>query len=100
MASTESYDWSEFDLSMYYLRPRSEVFRAWATTRGLESFFIGRAEHFAASGQARGPDEVVETGDEYRWTYLHDFQHSGRFLSVEIDHHRSHAAFSVRGASS
>lgn len=85
MSDGDIYDWSEFELSMYYLRPRPEVFRSWATSRGLESFFIARAEHTSAEGDARGRDEIVQAGDEYHWSYVHDFQHAGRYIAVEMD---------------
>ncbi len=85
MSGADNYDWSDFELSMYYLRPRSQVFGSWATGRGLESFFIARAEQYGAGGEVRGPDEIVQVGDEYHWSYVHDFQHSGRYLAVEID---------------
>ena len=60
-----------------------EVFRRFATASGLESFFIKAAQHTAPDGQARGPDEVVQTSDTYHWSYLHDFAHGGTFLEVE-----------------
>lgn len=85
MGGTDNYDWTEFELSMYYQRSRSEVFRSWATSRGLESFFIARAEHTSPDGEVRDPDEIVQAGDDYRWSYLHDFQHSGSYMAVEPD---------------
>lgn len=79
------YDWSRFHVHMYYLAPRSEVFRRFATAGGLESFFIGKAEHEAPDGAPREHDEIVQSGDRYHWTYLHDFSHGGTFLEVEPD---------------
>lgn len=77
------YDWSQFHVYMYYLAPLEDVFARFGTARGLESFFIHRAEHVAASGTPRGRDELVQTGDAYAWTYTHDFAHGGRFTEVE-----------------
>ena len=77
------YDWSQFNVHMYYLAPIEDVFRRFATASGLESFYIGKAEHRAPDGTVRGPDEVVQAGDTYHWTYLHDFAHGGSFLYVQ-----------------
>ena len=80
-----AYDWSQFNVCMYYRAPRAEVFRRFATAAGLESFFIGQAEHRAPDGTPRGRDAIVQLGDTYQWTYLHDFAHGGTFLAVEPD---------------
>jgi len=81
----DTYDWSQFHLRMYYLAPRADVFRRFATAAGLESFFIHSARHVAPDGTPRAPDEAVRTGDRYQWTYVHDFAHGGTFEHVEKD---------------
>ena len=82
----KSYDWSQFHVRMYYLAPLKEVFRRFSTAEGLESFFIHRATHTAEDGTHRAPDEQVQTGDHYEWTYVHDFAHGGTFERVEPGH--------------
>lgn len=79
----ESYDWSQFHVRMYYLAPLSEVFRYFSTASGLASFFIFDARHQSADGTPRAADEVVQSGDSYRWTYVHDFAHDGTYTRVE-----------------
>ena len=79
----EEYDWTQFHVRMYYLAPLEEVFRRFSTQAGLESFFIYHAEHSAADGNRRNADKAVQTGDQYDWTYVHDFQHGGEFEAVE-----------------
>lgn len=78
-----AYDWSEFHVHMYYRAPIEEVFRRFATAEGLESFYIGRAEHKAPDGTPRGRTEMVQSGDTYHWTYLHDFGHGGTIQAVD-----------------
>ncbi|NKB71220.1 MAG: hypothetical protein GKR89_29460 [Candidatus Latescibacteria bacterium] len=68
---------------MYYLAPLTDVFNRFATAEGLESFFIHKAVHTQANGVPRRPDEQVQTGDRYHWTYVHDFAHDGQFQRVE-----------------
>ena len=78
----DTYDWSQFHLRMYYLAPRADVFRRFATPAGLESFFIHEARHFGPDGTRRESNETIQTGDRYEWTYVHDFGHDGVFERV------------------
>ena len=79
----ETYDWSQFHVRMYYLAPMNDVFHYFSTAKGLEAFFIHQAVHTAKDGMLRQPDERVQAGDRYHWTYVHDFEHGGEFLRVE-----------------
>ncbi len=80
-----AYDWSQFHVRMYYLTSLAEVFRYFSTAAGLESFFIHKAVHTGADGTTRGGDDPVYSGDEYQWTYLHDFAHGGHYKRVETN---------------
>ena len=64
-----TYDWSQFHVRMYYLAPLEEVFRYFSTGAGLEEFFIKTALNTSQGGNARRPDEPVQTGDTYAWKY-------------------------------
>lgn len=85
-----TYDWSQFHVRMYYLAPLDVVYRYFSTAAGLEAFFIREARHTTAEGRLRGPEEPVATGDEYHWTYMHDFAHGGRFELVDPDRAWNH----------
>jgi uncharacterized protein YndB with AHSA1/START domain len=78
-----SYDWSQFHVRMYYLAPLAQVFHRFSTAEGLESFFIYKAVHTSRNGSIRQADEQVQTGDNYHWTYVHDYAHGGEFLLLE-----------------
>ncbi|MCA9921321.1 MAG: SRPBCC domain-containing protein [Anaerolineales bacterium] len=78
----QAYDWTQFHVRMYYLAPLEELFRRFSTAAGLESFFIYKAVHVSADGKQRAPDEQVQRGDQYDWTYVHDFGHGGTFEEV------------------
>ena len=80
-----TYDWSQFHVRMYYLAPLAQVFHYFATTEGLEAFFIYKAVHTAVDGTVRRPDEQAQSGDRYHWTYVHDFAHGGEFLLVKTN---------------
>ena len=81
----EAYDWSQFHVRMYYLAPLPQVFRRFSTAEGLESFFIYKAQHLSADGASRAADKIVQSGDLYHWTYVHDFEHGGTYTHVERD---------------
>jgi hypothetical protein len=76
------YDWSQFYVHMYYLAPLDEVFRRFATSSGMESFYIKSAVVESPEGIVRGPNEVFVTGDSYHFDYVHDFAHSGEIVKV------------------
>ena len=72
-----TYDWTRFSITFFYYAPRERVFAAWATPRGLESFFV-RSARFSG----RGPDDLVVAGDRYEWAYVQDYAHGGEVLEV------------------
>jgi uncharacterized protein YndB with AHSA1/START domain len=74
------YDWSRFELVYYYDRPVVDVFRAWATAAGLESFFLAAAVFTDPEGRERAPDEPAQAGDTYRWTWRHGHSVEGEVL--------------------
>ncbi|MFT5376190.1 MAG: hypothetical protein ACI906_003027 [Candidatus Latescibacterota bacterium] len=80
-----AYDWSQFHIRTYYLAPLSHVFRFFSTAAGLQSFFIYKATHVGIDGIVRSPDEQVQTGDHYDWSYVHAFEHGEEFERVESD---------------
>ena len=86
------YDWSQFQIGMHFDHASpEEVFRAWATSGGLESFFI-KAARFTACGDAddgrlaRTSDETAQPGDSYVFDFVHDFHLEGTVLDVASPH--------------
>ncbi|GJM43273.1 MAG: hypothetical protein DHS20C21_01150 [Gemmatimonadota bacterium] len=77
-----TYDWTRFELVFYYDAPLEAVFRAWATSGGLASFFIERSVVTDGSGRARAEDESAATGDSYRWDWRQDWSVEGTFTNV------------------
>ena len=79
MSIADDYDWSRFEIVFYYDAKVEDVFRAWATAIGLESFFIERAVFHAANGTERDRGAIAESGDEYRWEWRQPHATEGRF---------------------
>ena len=47
----------------------NEVFSAWSTQDGLESWFLRRAEFTKTDGTMRGRNEPIQDGDKYLWIW-------------------------------
>lgn len=82
-----SYNWSEFTVHTYVRRPVNELFSIWATCSGLERFFIKSARLTSPDGRKRGPDDPAQTGDEYHWRFMHEYELTGRI--IEVNNNRS-----------
>ena len=72
------YDWTQFHVHMYYLAPIEDVFARFATSAGLESFFVRLAEFTTTEGVTRLPAEQYEAGDRYHLDYVHSYSHGGK----------------------
>ena len=46
------------------------LYEAWATTEGLEKWFLRKAEFYAIAGRLRDPEEFIMKEDVYEW-YWH-----------------------------
>lgn len=80
---SEIYSWEEFKIYMYYRTTAEELFSAWATASGLESFFIKEALFQSIEDEVRSKNEIVDVGDKYKWLFHHQFEVEGRVLAVE-----------------
>ncbi|UCC14255.1 MAG: SRPBCC domain-containing protein [Gammaproteobacteria bacterium] len=85
MIDPEAYDWSRFEIVFYYDQPRERVFRAWATSSGLESFFIEHASFESDQGRMREVDEQTQAGDAYLWEWRQPHTLEGTVLEVIPD---------------
>jgi uncharacterized protein YndB with AHSA1/START domain len=81
----DSYDWTQFSTTFFYPVDIRTAFQAWATPAGLESFFIESAAVMSAAGTPRRPDESMETGDHYVWTWRHGLTLEGSVVEATPD---------------
>lgn len=75
--NTSPYRWDEFEINYYYPVTVHRLFKAWATMRGLKSFFI---EEITIPG--RSDDGIIAANDSYAWRWRHDYSLSGKFTAV------------------
>ncbi len=85
MTQDQHYDWTEFKLHHYYQCSRREVFLSWATSVGLESFFIGKSSFSGKDNVVRSSDEIAQPGDTYTWDWIHEYSLEGKIIDVVED---------------
>jgi uncharacterized protein YndB with AHSA1/START domain len=61
------------------------VFQAWATSSGLQSFFIDHASFESDEGRKRETDEQARPGDAYVWQWRQPHSLEGTVLEVIPD---------------
>lgn len=77
------YDWSLFDVYMDIRASTERVFDMWATSAGMESFFVKTMTYRAPDGTTRAPRERAAPGDVYDLAFHHPFGFSGTVRHVE-----------------
>jgi len=82
----KNYDWTYFKRRIYINNSsKRELFRKWATPRGIIEWFIEFATYKANDGTLRKPNEVVKAGDNYKWIFHRGSNVEGKVLEVVED---------------
>lgn len=63
------YDWSTFTKRIPIKADIIDVYRAWATEAGLESWFLRLSEFITEQGDPRDAYDYVQPGDLYKWLW-------------------------------
>src|SRR5687767_11036884 len=63
-------DWSRFVTRINVGAPADEIYNAWATRDGMESWFVRLSEYKDKDGVERAADEEVTVGDTYKWLWF------------------------------
>lgn len=63
------YDWSRFTVRVNVNATMEKLYRAWATRSGMEYWFLRLSEYKTPEGSLRGDDQLVRTGDQYKWRW-------------------------------
>lgn len=64
-----AFDWSRFTVAINIKAPASELYRAWTTRKGIESWFLRLSEFRHADGSILKQEEEVVSGDTYKWLW-------------------------------
>ena len=70
MAQLPPIDFSQFKLRVNVKASVEDVYKAWGTTAGLNSWFIGKMVFTDERGVVRPDNALVQAGDEYACSFV------------------------------
>ncbi|WP_435625100.1 SRPBCC family protein [Flagellimonas sp.] len=59
----------EFTKKIYIKAPLEKLYEYWATSEGISSWFLRKAEYSSTDGSKREPLEKIQKGDKYIWDW-------------------------------
>jgi len=65
----QEFNWKTFTVRIPVNAPVQELYNCWATRQGIERWFLKIGEFKKADGTLRADQELIETGDTYRWSW-------------------------------
>ncbi|MCF8243348.1 MAG: SRPBCC domain-containing protein [Melioribacteraceae bacterium] len=80
----KEFDWTYFKRRIYINNcSKEELFRKWATPKGITEWFIEEADYKYGDNTKRKPDEIVRAGDKYWWKFHRGSVVEGTVLEVK-----------------
>ena len=64
------YDWSRFVKRININAPAEQLYKAWVTRAGIESWFLRMGEFSEANGSLLPNDTPVQKGNKYTWRWF------------------------------
>lgn len=65
----QAYNWSQFKLRIPVNAGKKEIYAAWSSQQGLESWFLRKAEFTKADGSPREATGSIQIADSYVWMW-------------------------------
>ncbi|MFS4494683.1 SRPBCC family protein [Maribacter sp. 2308TA10-17] len=79
----EKLSFDSFTKKIYIKSSLEKIYWCWATTEGISSWFLRKAEYKDKNGQLRGLEAQVQAGDAYTWEWHNwDGQEKGKVLEA------------------
>lgn len=79
--SALSFD--QFTKKIYIKSSLEKLYWCWATSEGITSWFLSKAEYRDRDGNLRNPDEEIQAGDTYTWGWHNwDGEENGKVLQA------------------
>ncbi|MEQ8583620.1 MAG: SRPBCC domain-containing protein [Marinoscillum sp.] len=88
--------WSTFRRKIYINAPSGKIYWHWATSKGMETWFLRSCEYTDHREVKRAREEHTQAGDTYLW-YWHNWP-DGESGIINEANGRTHLAFSFSGA--
>ena len=63
------FNWNRFEVRIIVTASPKDLYKAWATKKGIEQWFLRLSEYKKPDGILLTANENVETGDTYRWLW-------------------------------
>jgi uncharacterized protein YndB with AHSA1/START domain len=65
----KDFDWSRFVVRITVNASPRDLYKAWATKKGIEKWFLRLSEYRKPDGIMRAANELIQPGDGYRWLW-------------------------------
>ncbi len=77
------YSWRDFTRVKKIKASMEDIYNAWTSSKGIESWFLQSSEYKDKDGRVRGKDERIQTGDTYEWTWFgYDGKEENRIIEA------------------
>lgn len=77
------YDWNSFTRKKKINASMAAIYNAWTSQKDIETWFLKTAKFKAPDGTVRMPDEDIQAGDAWEWTWFGwDGKDQGKVLEV------------------
>lgn len=81
-------EWKDFTRRIYVSAPIKTLFGAWATSAGLENWFLESAVFFSPDGTKKDSSELIREGDTYKWKWFgYDLISKGKVIEINDKDH-------------
>lgn len=84
----EKLSFDSFTKKIYIKTSLEKLYWSWATSEGISTWFLSKAQYFNEAGQLRNLDEQIQAGDSYIWEWHNwDGQEKGTVLKANGTDH-------------
>ena len=66
----QAHDWTQFQLRIPIKASKENIYAAWTSRKGLESWFLRQALFIKADGSEREPGDRIQIADKYEWLWF------------------------------
>ncbi len=83
-SKTSAYNWSKFVKRISVKAEAQSIYKAWATSEGIEKWFLSKAEFTKNDGELRAAKIEIQAGDNYTWYWFGypDYVANGKVLET------------------